>query len=145
MNVRDWWSRQGWSDVPEWVRKVLFMLLIGVLIVGMMGAMVAFLARPAAADVIEIRESNEGHAAEIWYANQKHPNATSSPQDRIFELGPVRVRIVLNVNPTSEPVEFKNKERLIVEPLTPGLIAEVESIYVADGEDVVVQLMWAAF
>lgn len=81
-------------------------------------------------DAIEIRDSSEGHLAEIVYSNSADLTSAAQVLEMSHNGVTVRVRIIVGKD-----------ETLIVEPQEPDVIAVPPEIDVPDGAEAVVQLM----
>jgi hypothetical protein len=89
-------------------------------------------------DVVELRESSEGHLAELFYANSAMQ--ASSGVDRVLEWNGIQVHVKIIIN------GHGMSEVLTVTPLDPAHIAFPSGpIPVRDGEEVVVQIMLPMF
>ena len=89
-------------------------------------------------DALTVRDSSEGHAAEVYYSNSA--DMDSSPADRVETHNDIVLRLRIELG-----VDERGRERITVEPQSPGLIAHPPFADVLDGESVVIQVMRAMF
>lgn len=89
----------------------------------------------AHSDTLEVRDSSEGHAAEVFYENSYSLN---SKNQRLVEThNGVEVRITIEMRGSGP-------ETITVEPLDPNYIAVPWTEDLHDGSSVVIQIMRAA-
>lgn len=93
----------------------------------------------AESDSLVIRDSSEGHLAEVEFHNSAA--STSGTVDRVFEWGDVRVRVKVEIG--SALVDYA--EILTVEPLSHEYLAFPPEAHVKDGDTFVVQIMLPMF
>ena len=95
---------------------------------------------PKQSDVIEMRESSEGHLAEVFYSNAA--DSSSSGFRGLLEFGEVQARVIVRIG--GEDVQYA--EIIEVTPLHPQHMVWPEGpVHVLDGEEVVIQIMGALF
>lgn len=90
-------------------------------------------------DVLRLRESSEGHLAELFYQNSASQASGNVDKVMSYEhplFGLIEVHVEVRIN------AFGMAEVLTVRPLNPGHMVFPEGpIPVRDGEEVVVQIM----
>jgi hypothetical protein len=99
------------------------------------GAVAFFLSASAArADTLAIRDSAEGHSAEVYFYNSELRNSVN--WDTVMSHGGVDVRVQVEVN-------GRGPERITVDPVDHNYIAVPWQAEIEDGHSVVIQIMRA--
>jgi hypothetical protein len=117
------------------VREILAGAIWGATLaaVAILGGLV--IAKAAWGDTLLLRDSSEGHAAEVFYSNSLMMDSINITRTETHNG--VQVRIQVEVN-------GRGPERITVEPLDPDYIAVPWQLEVEDGFDVTIQIMRAA-
>lgn len=101
----------------------------------MNGLILAAAVAVSGGDTLELRESSEGHLAELRYLNSEGRNSNGGTFELEFDGVRVEATVIVAVG----------DEILVVRPLDDGLIAIPDRIDVPDGSDVIVQIVMPMF
>jgi hypothetical protein len=100
--------------------------------------MLALAIAHAGGDIIELRPSSEGHAAEVFYSNEA--GMSSNPGIHVLELDEVRVQVRIAFAPNSDA------ELFCVTVLDDYHVAfPADCVAVEDGQEAVTQVMRPMF
>ena len=92
----------------------------------------------AGGDIIELRPSSEGHAAEVFYSNEA--GMSSNPAIHVLELGQVRVHVQISFAPNSDAELFCVT---VLDEMHVAYPADCQTV--EDGQEAVTQIMVPVF